>query len=76
MLFIRLHEAAEAKRSLPRKPILVKNAYLGIKATAGGRMIVPINTMNRMFLPGNLNRANPYATSADAETAPTRVTKA
>ena len=31
--------------------------------TADGRKMVAIRIVNRMFRPGNRNRANPYATS-------------
>ena len=44
---------------VPFQPSHVKMTYVGSRVTWLGRMIVPSRMKNRMFLPGNRNRAKP-----------------
>ena len=41
-----------------------------MSVTAAGRKIVAMSSVNSRFRPGNLNRANPYATSVHESSVP------
>src|SRR6478752_5234213 len=55
---------------VPFQPSHVNSTYCGSSVTWNGRMIVAIRTTNIAFLPGKRNRAKPYATRIDENTAP------
>ena len=55
---------------VPFQPSHVKITYCGRSVTWFGRMIVPSRMKKNRLRPGNRNRANPYATRIDENTAP------